>query len=364
MKMENLKFEVRALENFCRDVFIACGLGKEAATQSAGVMVAADVRGIPSHGIGRLWRYVNGLKTGLMLVDAKPEVVAETGSSLVIDAHGGMGFPVSMNAMSRIIGKAKDSGAAFGCVRDSNHFGIAGYYAMQALEHDMIGIAATNTAALGLPTFGRQVMFGTNPLAFAAPASAEKAFVLDMSTTVVTRGKIEVYDRLNKPLPQGWAAGSDGKPTTDAHAMLDNLLHRRGGGILPLGGEGEQFGGYKGYGLAIMVDILCSVLCGAPFGPQVSDTATSSARVSHFFGAIKIGAFRDPADFRKDMDNMLRDLRLSPPAAGSERVYFAGQKEFEHEDEVKRMGLPLFRETVASLEKISRETDVPLPEAL
>ena len=234
---------------------------------------------------------------------------------------------------------------------------------MQALDRDMIGIAATNTAALGLPTFGRQVMYGTNPLAFAAPAGEEKAFVLDMSTTVVTRGKIEVYDRLNKPLPEGWAAGSDGRPTSDAHAMIDNLLHRRGGGIFPLGGAGEEFGGYKGYGLAVMVDILCSVLCGASFGPQVSDTATSSARVSHFFGAIKIAAFREPTEFRQDMDKMLRDLRLSSPAAGAERVYFAGQKEFEHANEVRRAGVPLFAETVTALEKISRETAVPMPKA-
>jgi len=283
------RFAVSALEAFVRDVFIACGLGREPAAQSAEVMVAADVRGIPSHGIGRLWRYVNGLKTGLMLVDARPEVVAETPASLVVDAHGGMGFPISVDTMDRIIRKAETNGAAFGCVRDSNHFGIAGHYAMRALEHDMIGIAATNTAALGLPTFGRQVMYGTNPLAFAAPADEERAFVLDMSTTVVTRGKIEVYERLGKPLPHGWAAGLDGRNTSDAHAMIDNLLHRRGGGIFPLGGEGGAFSGYKGYGLAVMVDVLCSVLCGAPFGPQVSDTATSSARVSHFFGAIRIG---------------------------------------------------------------------------
>ncbi len=359
-----LHFETHVLEDFCRDVFMACGLGREAATQSAEVMVAADVRGIPSHGIGRLWRYVNGLKSGLMRVDAKPEIVVDTPGALVIDAHGGMGFPVSVRAMNRILEKAASNGSAFGCVKDSNHFGIAGFYAMMALDHDMIGIASTNTAALGLPTFGRQVMYGTNPLAFAAPAAAEKAFVLDMSTTVVTRGKIEVCDRLHKPLPQGWAAGSDGRPISDAHTIIDNLLNRLGGGIFPLGGEGEDFGGYKGYGLAVMVDILCSVLCGATFGPQVSDTATSSARVSHFFGAIKIGAFRDPAEFRKDMDRMLRDLRLCPPAAGAERVYFAGQKEFEHEAKVRRHGVSLFQETVVSLELISHETAVPLPEPL
>ncbi len=357
-----VRFRARALEAFVRDVFVACGLGREQARQSAQVMVAADVRGIPSHGIGRLWRYVNGLKTGLMLVDAKPEVVTETPGSLVVDARGGMGFPISVDTMNRIVQKAESNGSAFGCVRDSNHYGMAAYYAMQALEHDMIGLSATNTAALGLPTFGRQVMYGTNPLAFAAPADAERAFVLDMSTTVVTRGKIEVHDRLGKPLRHGWAAGPDGRSTTDAHALIDNLLHRRGGGIFPLGGEGEEFSGYKGYGLAVMVDILCSVLCGAPSGPRVSDTATSSARVSHFFGAIKIDAFREPGAFRKDMDKMLRDLRESQPAAGAERVYFAGQKEFEHEAEVRKSGVPLFKETVALLERIGRELGVPPPD--
>ncbi len=359
-----LRFEKQALEHFCRDVLIACGLGEEDAEQSARVLLAADVRGIPSHGVGRLWRYVNGLKTGLMRVDVKPETVVETPASLVVDAQGGMGFPVSVQTMRRLIAKAETAGAAFGCVRDSNHFGIAGYYAMMALERDMIGIAATNTAALGLPTFGREVMFGTNPLAFAAPALEEGAFVLDMSTTVVTRGKIEVYDRLKKPLPTGWAAGADGRPTTDAHAMIDSLLHRSGGGIQPLGGESELSGGHKGYGLAVMVDILCSVLCGAPFGPHVFDTATSSARVSQFFGAIRISAFREPSAFRKDMDAMLRSLRLCPPVAGAERVYFAGQKEFEREEESKRFGVPLYRETVASLENVGRETGVSLPKQI
>lgn len=359
-----LRFDMQALERFCRDVLISCGLSAEDAAQSATVLLAADARGIPSHGIGRLWRYVNGLKTGLMLVDAKPETITETASSLVVDAHGGMGFPVSVQTMRRLIAKAETAGAAFGCVKDSNHFGIAGYYAMMALDHDMIGIASTNTAALGFPTFGRQVMFGTNPLAFAAPALEEKAFVLDMSTTVVTRGKIEVYDRLNKPLPPGWAADANGQPTTDACSLIDSLLHRRGGGIQPLGGESELSGGHKGYGLAVMVDILCSVLCGAPFGQQVFDTATSSARVSQFFGAIKISTFRDPAAFRKDMDAMLRGLRLCPPAVGAERVFFAGQKEFEYEDEARRLGVPLYQETVASLETVSRQTGVPMPQPI
>jgi len=349
------------LESFCQRIFQTCNLSGGDAMTSAAVLVAADVRGIPSHGVGRLWRYVNGLKTGLMLPDAPLEVLVDTPSSIVIHAHGAMGAPVSAKAMGSVISKAQINGAAFGCVRDSNHFGIAGYYAIMALDHDMLGIAMTNTAALGVPTFGRQVMYGTNPLAFAVPADKERAFVLDMATTVVTRGKIEVYDRLGKELPMGWAVDKTGRAATDARAILDDMQDRLGGGILPLGGAGEAFGGHKGYGLSIMVDILCAVLGGAAFGQDLYDTETSSARVSHFFGAIKIDTFRDPQEFRRDMDRMLSNLRNCPPAEGAERVYFAGQKEFEKEDECSRSGVPLLQKTYDQICMIGSEYGVEPP---
>jgi L-2-hydroxycarboxylate dehydrogenase (NAD+) len=219
----------------------------------------------------------------------------------------------------------------------------------------------TNTAALGVPTFGRQVMYGTNPLAFAAPADEEGAFVLDMSTTVVTRGKIEVYDRSGKELPPGWAVDRGGRAAREPAPLLDDMFHRIGGGILPLGGLGEAFGGHKGYGLAVMVDILCSVLCGAPFGPALSDTATSSARVSHFFGAIRIDRFREPAGFRQDMDRMLHDLRSTPLAEGAERVYYAGRKEMEMEQVCARQGVPVVAETWHQLQEIGIRYQVDLP---
>ncbi|MBN1294755.1 MAG: Ldh family oxidoreductase [Candidatus Latescibacteria bacterium] len=350
-----------SLEQFCQNVFIKSGLSESDSRSAAEVLVAADVRGIPSHGVGRLWRYVNGLKTGQMLPDAKAEILVDTPTSMVIHAHGAMGAPVSVMAMENVLNKAQTSGAAFGCVRDSNHYGIAGYYAMMALHKDMIGISMTNTAALGVPTFGRQVMFGTNPFAFAAPANKERAFVLDISTTVVTRGKIEVYERLEKELPAGWAVDKRGKTAHNAHTTLEDMFHRLGGGILPLGGEGELFGGHKGYGLAVMVDILCSVLCGAPYGAALSDTETSSARVSHFFGAIKIEAFRDPKDFRRDMDDMLRNLRECPPAEGAERVYFAGLKEFEIEAEFEKTGIPLLKKSYDQICKIGAEYGITCP---
>jgi LDH2 family malate/lactate/ureidoglycolate dehydrogenase len=363
MDIEQVRVSREDLVLFCQRVFRRLDLSERDAETAASVLVAADARGIPSHGVARLQRYINGLEAGTILPHAPIEVLMDTPSSIVIHAHGGMGAPASVRAMERVVHKAKGNGAAFGCVRDSNHFGIAGYYAMMALDEDMLGIAMTNTAALGVPTFGRQVMFGTNPLAFAAPAGEERAFVLDMSTTVVTRGKIEVYERSGEELPPGWAVDRDGRPAKDAHSLLDDMFGRVGGGILPLGGAGEDFGGHKGYGLAVMVDVLCAVLCGAPFGLGTSDTATSSGRVSHFFGAIRIDTFRDPQEFRRDMDHMLRELRNCPPAAGAERVYFAGQKEFEKEAECARMGVPLLPETYDLLCEIGRTRGVIPPAA-
>ena len=349
------------LTRFCREVFVALSLSADDAALAAEVLVAADLRGIPSHGVGRLWRYVNGLTSGQMLASERTEVVTESDMSIVVNANGQMGAPVSVRTMRKVIEKAGDQGAAFGCVRNSNHFGIAGYYAMMALPHNLVGLAMTNTAALGVPTFGRQVMFGTNPLAFAAPANAEGAFVLDMSTTVVSRGKLEVYEKQNKDLPMGWAVDKSGKTACEAGPILEDMFHRIGGGILPLGGLGDQYGGHKGYGLAVMVDILCAVLGGAPFGQAICDTEKSSARVSHFFGAISIDRFRDAASFRQDMDEMLGQLRACPPAEGETQVYFAGQKEAEREQDYARTGIPVLQKVFDQLCSIAQEQNVRPP---
>jgi L-2-hydroxycarboxylate dehydrogenase (NAD+) len=362
IKADHVRVKRETLENFCQQVFQSLQLSESEARVSSQVLVAADARGIPSHGVGRLWRYVGGIKTGLMIPQAVLEILRETPSSVVMDAHGAMGAYASFTLMKMLIGKAGERGAAFGSVRNSNHFGIAGYYAMMALEKDMIGIAMTNTAAMGAPTFGCRVKFGTNPLAFAAPALEEKAFVLDMSTAVVTRGKIEIYNRLGKKLPVGWAVNKSGLPARDAKVFLHDTLHRAGGGTLPLGGAGEKFGGHKGYGLAVMIDILCALLSGAPFGDGIMDTEASSSRVSHFFGAIKIDMFQNPRNFRHNMDRMLRSLRETPPAKGEERVYFAGQKEFEMEEESTKMGVPLLKNTYDQISEIGKEYSIsPLP---
>lgn len=364
MKNETVKIDNEHLEQFCRDVFLQLNLSEFDAESTAKVLVTADIRGIPSHGVGRLSRYVNGLKSGLMVPNAPFEIIRETPSSVVINAHGAMGPPVSVKTMAMVIEKAREAGSAFGSVGDSNHFGIAGYYAMMALDENMIGISMTNTSLLGVPTFGRRAMFGTNPLAFAAPANKERAFVLDMSTTVVTRGKVEVYDRLGKKLPKGWAVDKTGRSASDPGSLLHEMIERLGGGILPLGGEGEKFGGHKGYGLSIMIDILCALLSGSPFGSEIWDMESSSVRVSHFFGALRIDAFREPDEFRDDMDRMLELLRTCEPAEGAERVYYAGLKEYEKEDEYSRNGIPLLKKTYDLLCSIGKEHGVNPPQTL
>lgn len=351
---------VAELTRFCAEVFMACDVSPANAKVSADVLVSADARGIPSHGIARLRRYVDGLKTGLMLGGEHIAILRETPVSLLVDARGSLGAPASVFTMNAVIEKAAASGMAFACVKNSNHFGIAGYYAMMALERGMIGLCMTNTAALGVPTFARDAMFGTNPIAFAAPADREKAFVLDMSTTVITRGKIEIYNRLDKNLPQGWAVDAKGKTAEKPGPLLDDMQHRRGGGIVPLGGEGETFGGHKGFGLAVMVDIMTGVLSGSLYGADIYDTETSSARVSHCFGAMKIDLFQDESEFKKRMDTMLRTLRKMTPAEGEERVYFAGLKEFEAERLASEKGIALSEETYRALRDIGAEWDVRL----
>lgn len=364
MPTEQVQLERNALKAFCQQVFQQLDVSEEDAGIVADVLVTADAMGIPSHGVIRVRRYVNGLKSGLMRPAAAIETLVETPSSLVVNAHGAMGAPVSAKTMRSVIRKAKTNGSAFGCVRDSNHFGIAGYYARMALQEDMLGIAMTNTGTLGVPTFGRQTMYGTNPIAFAAPAGSPPPFVLDMSTTVVTRGKLELYDRMGKELPPGWAVDKTGQSANQAAPVLKDMLAHVGGGILPLGGFGKEHGGHKGYGLAVMVDILSAVLCGAPSGKNVFDTPESYARVSHFFGAIKISCFRDPREFRQDMDQMLQDLNDCPAAEGEERVWFAGQPEFEQQEASQQQGIRVLQKTYDDLGQLAEEYAVRLPPTL
>lgn len=353
------------LRDFCTRVFIALGVPEEDAHITGEVLVSADLRGVDSHGVARLKRYVDGIRTGMMRVDASPRVVHETPTTATIDADGGLGQPPSYRAMQMAIAKAEKLGAGFVAVRNSNHYGIAGYYAMMALEKDMIGISTTNADVLVVPTFGRNAMFGTNPIAVAAPAGKERPFVLDMATSVVPRGKLEVYDRLGKPMPDGWATDETGVGTNDATRVLRNFATRAGGGLLPLGGEGELHSGHKGYGLALLVDILSAVLPGAAYAdlvyPKTPDGKPLPANIGHFFGALRIDGFRPVAEFKADMDDLITRIKNSPKAQGADRIYIHGEKEFEKQAERAANGIPLHGKVVATLRQIGAELKVPFP---
>jgi len=351
-----------ALKDFCRRAFLKLEVSPEDSEITADVLVQADLRGIDSHGVARLRRYVKGIQVGQMLPRPEVKVVHETSTTALIDGGGGLGPPVGVRGMRMAIQKAKDAGVGFVAVRNSNHYGIAGYYAMMALEHDLIGISMTNADVLVVPTFGRNAMLGTNPISVAVPAGEERPFVLDMATSAVTRGKLEVYKRMEKEMPLGWATDERGLPTTDASRVLQNLATRAGGGLLPLGGAGELMGGHKGYGLALLVDILCGVLPGAGYAntiyPKTPNGKPLPANVGHFFGAIRVDGFRPLEEFKRTMDDIIRRLKNSPKAEGQDRIYIHGEKEFEMTEERKSRGIPLHPKVAEDLRAIAQELDI------
>jgi L-2-hydroxycarboxylate dehydrogenase (NAD+) len=283
----------------------------------------------------------------------------ETPTTMTVDAGAGLGQPVSYRAMKRVIESAREFGCGFATVRNSNHYGIAGYYAMMALKEDMIGMSMTNAAVLVVPTFGRNAMYGTNPIALAVPAGEERPLVVDMATSTVPRGKLEVYDRQEKPIPLGWATDEKGVPTVDAGQVLENFVKRAGGGLLPLGGAGEEMSGYKGYGMGLMVEVLSAVLPGAAFLTHVypKDAAgkPAPANLGHFFGAWRIDAFRDATEFKADMDQFIRELKGGALAEGATRIYVHGEKEFEEADRRAERGIPLGPKVEASLKQIAAD---------
>ena len=351
-----------ALRAFCVRVFEKLDVPKREAEITTDVLLAANLRGVDSHGVARLRRYVKGLQDGVMLARPDEKVVSETATVALIEAGAGLGQPVSYRAMKLAIKKASEYGSGFVAVRNSNHYGIAGYYAMMALEHDMIGLSMTNAAVLVVPTFGRDARLGTNPIAVAAPAGQERPFVLDMATSTVPRGKLEVYNRQEKPLPEGWATDETGTPTSDAGHVLDNLLARRGGGLLPLGGAGELLGGHKGYGLSLLVDILSGVLPGAGYAdniyPKTPEGKPLPADVGHFFGAINVEAFRPLDEFKATMDDIISRLKATPKAEGFSRIYIHGEKEFEVAEHRAKEGIPLGPKVEADLKSIGQELGV------
>ncbi|HEY4440234.1 MAG TPA: Ldh family oxidoreductase [Candidatus Elarobacter sp.] len=348
----------RALEAFTAAALEKVGVAPADAAIVGEVLVASDLRGIESHGTARLEQfYVDRIRNGALVPAPATTIVRETPTSILIDAGNGLGHPAAYRAMEAVLAKAEQQGAAFGTVRNSNHFGIAGFYAMMALERDMIGIASTNTVRLGVPTNGRDLMLGTNPLAFAIPAKNEPAFVLDFATTTVPKGKLEVYQRKGKALQPGWAIDKDGNETLDPVIGMN-------GGLLPLGGYGTDNGGHKGYGLGLLVEILTGVLAGGAFGndlPLPSDPPLPG-KVSHFFAAFAIDGFRDVEAFKADMDVELRAFKDSAKAPGCERIYVAGEIEHEKTLYNREHGVPVHVKVWESLQRLSSELGIPLAE--
>jgi len=338
-------FTAQDLLDFMVLFFLKLGVPEERAKITAEILQAADLRGVSSHGIIRLQTYYGSrLQKGLINPFADNEVLRESPASIALDAKNGLGQVAGKDAMLRCIEKARNSGVAMVTVRNSNHYGIAGYYAMMALDHDMIGISFTNAQPLVAPTFGRNRLLGTNPIAVAAPAFSERPFVLDMATSIVPIGKVTVYDKAGDDLPQGWAVDSDGNPTENPKAVLN------GGALFPLGGP-EILRGYKGYGLALWVDIFSGVLSGAAFGKNVANpNKQENANVGHFFAAMRLDAFRDPDEFKKDLDSLFSQLKTAEKAVGQERIFIHGEKEFELTQKYQREGIPLLTEVVKSLQ--------------
>ncbi|PIU55642.1 MAG: malate dehydrogenase [Chloroflexi bacterium CG07_land_8_20_14_0_80_45_17] len=357
---EYIGIKVDALQQFTINVFNKFGVPVEDAKIAAEVLITADQRGVGSHGLQRLKRYTNGLKTGVIkpIVDVK--VLKETPNTLLISGGDGLGQVVGYKAMKLVIDKALKNNIAFAAVRDSNHYGIAGYYSMMALEHDLIGLSLTNAAPLVVPTHGKNAVMGTNPISIAVPAGQERPFVLDMAASTVPRGKLEVYEREGKIMPITWATDELGNPTQNIPRVLANLLDKKGGGLLPLGGAEEESGGHKGYGLCLVVDIFSGVLSGSEFGPNLYARKDIPAKVAHFFGAIKIDAFIELALFKSMMDEYINILKNSEKAAGKDRIFIHGEKEFELYEQQKEE-VRLYYKVVEELRNIGEEVNIKAP---
>ncbi len=353
-----------ALRDLCMQILQEAQVAECDARLTADVLVAADLRGVASHGVAHLRRYVDGLRKGTIIARPDEKILSETPVTAAIDAAAGLGPPVSCRAMEMAIQKACALGAGFVTVRNSNHYGIAGYYAMMALPHDCIGLSMTNASSRVVPTFGRDALLGTNPIAVAAPAAAGHPFVLDMATSTVAQGKVEIADQLDRPIPAGWALDPDGLPATDSHRTLHDLKARAGGGLLPLGGEGETYGGHKGYGLAFWVEIFAALLSGSAFGnltyPLGPGGKALPANVGHFFGAWRVDAFRPAEEFKAAMDELKQLAQSAPRAGGQDRIYIAGEKAFEAHERNLREGIPINATVLADLRSLAGELGIQI----
>jgi len=335
------------------------GCSEQHAQMATTVLLSADVRGIDSHGVARLSGYVRLWEAGRINTIPNIRVVHETPSTAVVDGDAGLGLVVAPYAMNVAIQKAQQCGTGWVSVQNSNHFGIAGYHAMMALEYDMIGIAMTNASALVAPTFSIEKMLGTNPIAVAIPAGKQPPFVADFATTTASNGKLEILQRKNQAAPVGWVQTLNGEPTTDA-AIL-----KSGGAMLPLGSDREH-GSHKGYALGSIVDIFSAVLSGASYGPWVPPFPAyvpmpenmPGKGLGHFFGAMRVDAFRPAEDFKHHMDNWIERFRNAKPVNEAQKVLIPGDPERELESIRMKSGIPLLEPVVNDLRNIAQKMNI------
>jgi len=353
-------FPWQRLHEFTSRVFRHAGVPEAEARLAADVLSAADLRGIDSHGVARLSTYFDLLEAGRINPRPRLRVVRETASTATVDGDNGLGLVVGPRSNDIAMDKAETAGSGWVSVCNTNHFGIAGYYPLRALERGMIGWAMTNSTRLVAPLWGAQRMLGTNPIAIAFPGHEEPPIVIDMATPVVPLGKIEIAKRRGERIPLGWAVDAEGQPTDDPDRLLN------GGSLLPLGSDREH-GGHKGYCLGIMVDVLCAVLSGANWGPfappfmlrQLVPERSVGKGIGHFFGAMRIEGFIDPLEFRRQIDDLVRTFRATKPAPGTGGPLIPGDPERAAESLRRTGGIPLVGAVAEDLRGIARRTGVP-----
>lgn len=355
MAYVNIQYE--AMKKLSNHVFSKLGFTDGESKIITDVLLMSDMFGIESHGVQRMVRYYTSIKNGRIHMDSKWEIVHETPISAVIDNHHGTGQLVGHFAMNKAIEMAKKNGVGLISVRNSNHYGIAGYYAKLACNEGLIGISTTNSEAIMVPTNGRVAMLGSNPIAIAMPAKPYD-FFFDASTTVVTRGKVEVYNKKGEPLPEGWTINAAGQPGSDAKDILKNIDEKNGGGILPLGGATEKLGGHKGYGYGMIAEIFSSILSQGLTSNHTHIGALGGT--CHSFIAINPNLFGDPETIKAHFSTYLEELRQSPKAEGQTRIYTHGEKEVEAYALRLKDGFPVNENTIKEMKVICDEFGIDM----
>jgi LDH2 family malate/lactate/ureidoglycolate dehydrogenase len=357
---ESRTYPTEQLREFSTRVFLHFGVPPDDARQAAEVLAASDLRGIDSHGVARLHTYFDMLTLGRINPRPNVRVVRELPGTATVDGDNGLGLVVGPWANRVAMAKAEAVGAGWVAVRNTNHFGMAGYYPLQALRRDLIGWAMTNSTKLVAPLWGAERMLGTNPIAVAFPGKEEPPIVIDMATSATAYGKIEIALRSGKPIPDGWAVDRDGRPATRPQQMIE------GGALVPLGGDRDH-GGHKGYCLAALVDILSGALGGANWGPftppfalrQEIPARSVGKGIGHFFGALRIDGFIDPDEFKRQIDEWVRVFRATKPAPGMPGVVIPGDPERQAEAERRVTGIPLAPAVAADLRDMADKSRIP-----